>query len=1259
MEQPRHQERKYFTLETTPWYFGAWLNQARHNLSIVLNDLSIKLGSKDITDDASLKATKAVRILCDANARPDDVQKALEYYEKKMPFLFAMHYKFFKNEELEDEAEKINEMHGNNLSASPEGYAAILHQLIEVLNAARNHYSHYATTGELSVPEDFFYLLNDAFDVNVRMVKRRFGLEESDIDHLRRFIPNKDPNNKGRNGKKLKVIPNPAFRYRFNKKDSKTHFSEFGLAFFCCLFLKPGDVYLFLKKISGFKAGDTPAQKASLNAYCINNLQLPLERWESDNSMQAVFLDMCNELSKAPKELYDTLHPDKQQLFITSRAATEDEQEMDDMEEPEPETKMVRKHNRFTFFAQRYLDLTNAFPNLRFAVDLGNFHYSIYPKVIAGNRETRHLTKHLIGYGKLEDFDVKNRPPQYAEKYCTPEQHNQEMPPQYIPEIFPHYQVENNLVAISIGEKNACWPELQTESTGGQRSYPYKYIKSKEKRPDAYISTHELPALLFYELVQDKKSGQEIILQHMRKVRAFFSEIKAGMVQPVSNSLLPKPGTADIVEGKNRAYNDRYKALEELLKSRHLKAAWLPEKLLHYLLGIEQKGEQHTKEIAVQRLTDMITDAVEKIERMELREKSAVKPGKKAFRKVKVGKLADTLSADMMQMQPPVKNSEGQPLPSSKANTTAFRVLQSHLAFYGAHKDKLRDIFRACKLIGGINPHPFLHRIDVSGQTGIIEFYKAYFIEKVKYLNHCKKERRYACYHFLRLKNAAHDIPHLVEEYLNEHPETGHCAFNLPRGLFLQASLDYFKEHGSPVMQEYIKLHAGRINSVHLINYYFQHEHKDAAQDFYSWPRQYELFKTPFAKNGYNDHYTIAERTKRVPALKEIIKADETQLAQLKATARIDKEEIVAALRIYRQIREMNNYLVDRYQKKYPGMIDLHRARFSNHDDCRKVVAKARAIIDDHINNVEKRIRSYRCFLENEQYLRLVEVQDKLLFLCIKKMLANADNKLQLLHANETTVQNGDTFLLRNITAPNTPGNYKSMLNCKPVNGISITLPYYAVNERGGFKKQEGKKILLGEVEIFDRHLKIKNNGNFRKLLKDRRLNNLCFYFMPDNEGKISLERNVLENELHAYERQRLVVLEKVAELEKALYSKHEDQAVDLFYNNGRQEHKRYLAFYFAQYISGCQEVQAKLNAIRNGFLHNQYPLIAEAAFKIAPEVWAQQNAAYVPSATGSTKGYGLIEKIAAFAEEQYSIMIAKITGCVSPPLAGWLQQQG
>lgn len=1207
VQDQKFNERKEYTLTGTPWYFGAYVNQARHNLSITLNDLSIKLGGKAIEDDSRLLDSRAIKILTDPNARPDDVQKAMDYYEKKLPFLFAMHYKYSEEEQNEKFGKKKNKP-GVNITASPQGYVSILKRLIEELNNARNHYSHYNDKGALTASEDFFYLLNDAFDVNIRIVKSRFGLEEQEISHLRRFTHNNDKSFKNENGKTFKTVPNQAFKFHFNEKENKKAFTVIGLAFFICLFLDRGDVYLFLKKISGFKLDNTPSYKASLEVFCVNNLRLPIERLESDNSEQALFLDMCNELARAPRELFERLAPDQQKKFITKQNENEASMESEDDEAMELETKMVRKDSRFTFFAQRFLDITGAFRTLRFAVDLGNYHYSLYPKTIAGIDETRRLTKHLIGYGKLEDFEIDKRPDNYKRTYINTETYNEtylltdknslhSLPP-YILEIFPRYLVENNLIPLC-HEDEPFWPSLETTPTNGAKSYPNKYIKPEIKKPLAYISTDELPALLFYELIQDKTSAQEIITNHIKKVRSFFEKIKAYEITPVSKDLMAKPTESEIIKRNNNEYNQRFESVIALLSKNNLKPQYIPEKLLNYLLGIKPKDASHNNEKAAQRLNLMIEEAERRIENMEMRESPQSKPGKKSFRKVKVGKLADILTEDIMLMQPPLKDDTGKNIPSSKANTTAFRVLQSHLAYFGGNKNKLPGIFEACKLSNSTNPHPFLDKISINDKLGIIEFYKSYFREKKKYLEHCRSMKKYEEYHFLKVKAPRQDMMLLIDEYLNNNPESGHSPFNLPRGLFHDTLMNYFKNNGSNKMKEYVNNNKIK-SSLYLINRYFDLEHKDKAQDFYGWLRQYELFKNPFTLKGKNSYYSIEEMNQKANTLKSIVKEEGKKIDQLKS-------------------------------KKYGE--------------------NQRKKEDERIINMRKRVKAYHLFIDNERYLRLAEAQDKLMFLCIKKMLANENNKLQLLNPNNNSIEDKNTFLLKNITAPNSPDIGKSILNCVPANGISLKFPFYKVNDNGSFNKINGSRQELGEADIIDKHLKIKNYGNFRKLMKDRRINNLCFYFQPDSKGKILLSRNILENELKAFEKKRPLVLEVIAKFEKTLYDKCKENGVKQFLDDkGIQKHTLYLGYYFNTYEANTDNnnFQITLNQIRNGFLHNQFPNVDEETMqnqqlKLDAKVWLAINDSFRPSATGSTKGYGIIDKISSLAKEQYKKMISII----------------
>jgi hypothetical protein len=355
MEIQLPQPKKYYTLKETPWYFGAYLNQARHNLFLVLNDLTIKLGFKPIANDDQLIGCKAISILNEDN--PDSVllKKAMECYERKLPFLFAMHYKYSNEEErnLKKEARNAGKRIDiqQNIINEPKKYYEILKLIIETLYKARNHFSHYVDT-PFVINKDLEYLMNDSFDVNVRIVKHRFNLDDAQVKHLQRCEDFKYT-------KTNKYERKRNFRYSFTANDGSMQISEVGLAFFTAMFLPKGDAYLFLKEISGLRRDDSPEFKATVETFCVNTIWLPKERIESDNRAQSGFLDIVNELAKSPKELFEHLSLEKQNLFISENKEKEDEGLAElydgDTTEPEQESKMVRKNNRFTYFTQRGL----------------------------------------------------------------------------------------------------------------------------------------------------------------------------------------------------------------------------------------------------------------------------------------------------------------------------------------------------------------------------------------------------------------------------------------------------------------------------------------------------------------------------------------------------------------------------------------------------------------------------------------------------------------------------------------------------------------------------------------------------------------------------------------------------------------------------------------------------------------------------------------------------------------------------------------
>ncbi len=1229
LEIQKAEPKTFYTLAETPWYFGAYLNQARHNLYLSLNELTVKLAGKPMTSDEQIGACKAITVLNEANPKPIELEKAMEYYERNFPFLYAMHYKFSTQEESNIRKKERNSKNSapiKNLASDPIKYHQILVLLIELLNGARNHFSHYSDT-PFEIKHEAEYLLNDAFDVNVRIVKHRFKLDDKQTFHLRRF-----EDGKGEDGKAIKK---KNFRYAFSKYDVSREISEYGLAFFISLFLSKGQAYLFLKKIQGLKRGDNSEFAATVETFCINTLRLPKERVASDNSAQATFLDMCNELAKCPSELFELLSPTQQQHFI-ARVSKEKENEdlaIDEADEEIQESRMVRKNSRFTFFALRYFDIMKSLPLMRFGIDLGTFYYSIYPKTIAGHSETRQLTKHLIGYGRLEDFAKERRPKEFAALYkdVSPLDSTQTEP--YIREIYPNYQVDNNVIPLFINRtEEPSWPKIDLLPTNAEKSYPNKLQKDLAPKPYACLSANELPAMLFYELLRDGQANniQQTIIDHVENVKKFFRKIKAGEVQPLMGEPLPKLSSGE--KRETSEYDQRFELVKKALRSHNLKPGYLPDRIVDYLMGIVPREWEKQ---AQGRLIKMKEEAAFRLEKMEQREQAEIKPGKKSFRKIKVGKLADILAEDMMLMQPVLRNPDESAIVNSKANSTAFRLLQGRLAYFGVHKHEMKGIFKACNLIGGSNDHPFLHKVTIEDKVGIIDFYKGYFSEKESYLAGCIKDGKYANYHFLKTRKMDGDITTLVSCYLNEHRSENFIPPLLSRGIFFDKCTDWLNDNGSDIMKQYLVSHENNTNSIHLINHYFAHELKDEGQLFHEWDRAYRLYNRVEKKKEQPQYLTKKKLAETVAASKLKIMAYKAQMDKYKVDAEADKMSLAKKMANCNTKEDVSAFLSKGMREQYPAIKEVNFSKiFRNFRNAS--IRKIEAAIDESVQQREKTIRDFADYMQNERYLRLVAVEDKLLFMCIGKMLERHVGGIAL--ERQTLAGEAiDKFLLKNIVPVNDT-SVKNILDCVPSKGISLSLDYYKPDEKGNLKKDN----VAGAIVIFDRHLKIKNAGNFRKLAKDRRLNNLFFYFDTLTGTNVALNRMVLENELNAYEKMRLEVLKQIAEFETKMYKKYAANAQEWFYvSDGVQHHKNYLDKLFELHAEAGQTTDGSiLLAIRNGFVHNQFPYIADEAqrqqFMTGYDSWNKLNIEFSPAAMGSTLGYGVIDRIAAYGINGY-----------------------
>ena len=133
-------------------------------------------------------------------------------------------------------------------------------------------------------------------------------------------------------------------------------------------------------------------------------------------------------------------------------------------------------------------------------------------------------------------------------------------------------------------------------------------------------------------------------------------------------------------------------------------------------------------------------------------------------------------------------------------------------------------------------------------------------------------------------------------------------------------------------------------------------------------------------------------------------------------------------------------------------------------------------------------------------------------------------------------------------------------------------------------------------IYIKEAKTKLLKQGNFKALVKDRRLNGLFSFVKTPSEAESEsnpISKLRVEYELGKYQNARLNIIEDMLALEKTLIDKYNSLDTDNFHNM----------------LTGWLELKGEANkarfqnevdllvAVRNAFSHNQYPMYNENLF--------------------------------------------------------------
>lgn len=734
-----------YQIETTPWYFGAYLNMGRHNLFLLINHLShtfSHLGFKPLKDDEDLGNDKKfsenilVQIFDPENRKyQSDRFKVYKYLVKRhyLPFI-----KLFHREK------------GYNLDANPVVDYKGLHQfIISVLlhfNHLRNTFSHYLsldehynqlTTREVKVDDTLKKGLQKLFSEAQNYALERYSLtqEEKDYRHIEKYYP---------------------FEVGSNTLTNN------GLLFFTCLFLEPSFAYKFLARVKGFKNTSIPAFKATLQVFTAYAPTLADNKLDSEYSQTSLLMDMLNELQRCPQELYKHLSDDDKKKFEPTIDADaeinmlihniNDEQlSNDNVNKILSSLISLRRHSdRFPHFALRFLEEFNLLPSISFQIAVGKLHTKAYPKIIAGEEVDRRIVNNIHLFGKLTDFEGKESEILEGIKQQIDEKETEEI---YFDQYAPHYNIQGNNIAFIITKD--------------------KTINYGNKQPTGFISLHDLPKLLLLALCrannQDNNKGdKEIISFKNLNDNVILNKDKLTKIketieltpqefskrQNKEKLLQSRDGkTAYLTKDIENSILNRYKLGKELLTidKNALKERISNKTDLEYTLQIQYKAflkqrkdnlQNYFKNIPVSQLPTRLVNELLNIR--EVRQENWINQKIKDIKAdcekqirwikqvkdkehIKIGELATYLARDIVDMiiDKDVKQ---------KITSVYYNKLQNLISYFSISKGEIIKLGKELAIFDKDKGHVFLQSKHINEKTSVQDFYLLYLEEKQKWI---------------------------------------------------------------------------------------------------------------------------------------------------------------------------------------------------------------------------------------------------------------------------------------------------------------------------------------------------------------------------------------------------------------------------------------------------------------------------------------------------------------------------------------------
>lgn len=882
-------------LKNDPQYFGSYLNMARLNILNISNHLAEKYGLTVLDDEAKITTS----FLGDKGNKEYKTKQSHIYSNliRYMPVA-----KVFDFERLpKDEREKTENNYGKDFNKLTD----TLNEIFKELNEFRNDYSHYYSTEKqdkrkLEISSELKEFLNTNFSRAVSYTKDRFKDVFSDDDY--------------------KIASQTVL---VNNDNTIT---QDGIVFLTSMFLDRENAFQFINKIVGLKGTQTKEFKAKrevLMAFCIN---LPHDKFVSENTEQAFSLELINELNKCPKTLYNVISENEKQHFLPK---LEDEQidnvlensvpyTIDDYENYiENITKKVRNKNRFSYFALKFIDQKKLFKDWRFQIDLGKVVLDKYSKQLNGKNEDRIVTENAKAFGMLKDLNDEET---VLTKIHTGENKT------YFEQFAPHYNFDNNKIGISRKEDSAKFISKKTD----------KKVKFNllQPLPEAFLSINELPKILLLEYLEQGKTEQLINdfieINKSKILNKEFIELIKSKLTDLNTFNKRSRGKKEKSAYKKETLNHllgRKEKLNQILAEYNLNVKQIPTRILDYWLNIVDVQE---KTAISDRIKLMKRDCMDRIKAME--------KGKAP----KIGEMATFLAKDIVDML----ISEGK---KKKITSFYYDKMQECLALF-ADKEKKELFISICNELKLNEPdgHPFLKKINLKDFSYTSDLYKVYLEEKELYIenNFYKKEwnknakkkltivllppdkldKSKLPFTFRQLEKEKSSFDKWLE-YVTKGKETTDKKkpVDLPTNLFDDTLIELLKKE----LSNYNIKFKDRANYNELFKIWWKEYRKDDIQEFYSAEREYTFedeklnfkintqpkFKNyyiHFAQNVFNKKQALRNEERKtnrnLPPIQSylVIKTIRNKIGNTEKEIRMLQEEDRLMLLMFEQLTKEN-----------------------------------------------------------------------------------------------------------------------------------------------------------------------------------------------------------------------------------------------------------------------------------------------------------------------------------------------------------------